>query len=160
MVWKGFPAFPAHLRMRPVSGGNSRLPWVPSTCASDLRKLLSVPVRSQGHCGVGRGQKNQIPAWARDRRQPQAPCVPLLAHCTDKKLRPSMIGGCSPVMERGPSGVGASVVGAPRLYGCVPFSTHQTWSIDYISTTPSVSPSLFIPTAFLSSSLSYFFPRA
>ena len=24
MVWKGFPAFPAHLRMRPVSRGNSR----------------------------------------------------------------------------------------------------------------------------------------
>ena len=24
VVWKGFPAFPAHLRMRPVSRGNSR----------------------------------------------------------------------------------------------------------------------------------------
>ena len=24
MVWKGFPSFPAHLRMRPVSRGNSR----------------------------------------------------------------------------------------------------------------------------------------
>ena len=23
-VWKGFPAFPAHLRMRPVSRGNSQ----------------------------------------------------------------------------------------------------------------------------------------
>ena len=32
--------------------GCSRKPWVPSTCASDLRKLLSVPLRSQGHCGV------------------------------------------------------------------------------------------------------------
>ena len=30
MVWKGFPAFPAHLRMRPVSRGNSRrATWVP-----------------------------------------------------------------------------------------------------------------------------------
>ena len=29
MVWKGFPAFPAHLRMRPVSRGNSRrATWV------------------------------------------------------------------------------------------------------------------------------------
>ena len=26
VVWKGFPAFPAHLRMRPVSRGNSRRP--------------------------------------------------------------------------------------------------------------------------------------
>ena len=37
-------------------------------------------------------QKNQIPAWARDGRQLQAPCVPLLAHCTDKKLRLSTTG--------------------------------------------------------------------
>ena len=29
-------------------------PWVPSTCAGDLRELLRVPLRSQGHCGVGR----------------------------------------------------------------------------------------------------------
>ena len=29
MVWKGFPAFPAHLRMRPVPRGNSRrATWV------------------------------------------------------------------------------------------------------------------------------------
>ena len=29
VVWKGFPAFPAHLRMRPVSRGNSRrATWV------------------------------------------------------------------------------------------------------------------------------------
>ena len=26
VVWKGFPAFPAHLRMRPISRGNSSLP--------------------------------------------------------------------------------------------------------------------------------------
>ena len=29
VFWKGFPAFPAHLRMRPASRGNSRrAPWV------------------------------------------------------------------------------------------------------------------------------------
>ena len=32
-----------------------RKPWVPSTCAGDLMELLRVPLRSQGHCGVGRG---------------------------------------------------------------------------------------------------------
>ena len=32
-----------------------RRPWVPSTCASDLRELLKVPMKSQGYCGVGRG---------------------------------------------------------------------------------------------------------
>ena len=30
-------------------------PWVPSTCVGDLRQLLRVPLRSQGHCGFGRG---------------------------------------------------------------------------------------------------------
>ena len=33
----------------------SRKPWVHSTCASDRRELLRVPLRSQGYCGVGRG---------------------------------------------------------------------------------------------------------
>ena len=43
----------AYVRFEVVQ--EKRKPWVPSTCASDLRKLLSVPLRSQGHCGVGRG---------------------------------------------------------------------------------------------------------
>ena len=30
-------------------------PWVPLTCAGDLRELLKVPMKSQGYCGVGRG---------------------------------------------------------------------------------------------------------
>ena len=33
----------------------SRRPWVPSTCAGDLRELLKVPMKSQGYCGVGWG---------------------------------------------------------------------------------------------------------
>ena len=33
----------------------SRKPWVPSTCDSDLRELLMVPMGSQEYCGVGRG---------------------------------------------------------------------------------------------------------
>ena len=30
----------------------SRKPWVHSTCASDCRELLRVPLRSLGHCGL------------------------------------------------------------------------------------------------------------
>ena len=47
---------------RHVEGGISRSfsncgrkPWIPSTCDSDLRELLMVPMGSQGYCGVGRG---------------------------------------------------------------------------------------------------------
>ena len=47
--------------------GCSRKPWVPSTCASDLRKLLSVPLRSQGHCGVGRGLSELHWVWCNGR---------------------------------------------------------------------------------------------
>ena len=32
--------------------GCGRKPWVPSTCAGDLRELVRVPLRSQGHCGL------------------------------------------------------------------------------------------------------------
>ena len=37
MVWKGFPAFLAHLRMRPVSGGNSRLATCEVPCGSKVK---------------------------------------------------------------------------------------------------------------------------
>ena len=47
--------------------GCSRKPWVPSTCASDLRKLHSVPLRSQGHCGVGRGLSELHWVWCNGR---------------------------------------------------------------------------------------------
>ena len=51
---------------RSFSGGGGK-PWVPSTCASDLRKLLSVPLRSQGHCGVGRGLSELHWVWCNGR---------------------------------------------------------------------------------------------
>ena len=35
--------------------GFRRKPWVPSTSAGDLMRLLMVPLRNQGYCGVGRG---------------------------------------------------------------------------------------------------------
>ena len=43
------------------------VPCVPSTCASDLRKLLSAPLRSQGHCGVGRGLSDLHWVWCNGR---------------------------------------------------------------------------------------------
>ena len=47
--------------------GYGRKPWVPSTCASDFRKLLSVPLRRQGHCGVGRGLSELHWVWCNGR---------------------------------------------------------------------------------------------
>ena len=41
----------------------SRKPWVHSTCASDRRELLRVPLRSQGYCGVGRGLSGLHWVW-------------------------------------------------------------------------------------------------
>ena len=41
-----------------ISGSFSncgRKPWVPSTCDSDLRELLRVPMGSQEYCGLGSG---------------------------------------------------------------------------------------------------------
>ena len=49
VVWKGFPAFPAHLRMRPVSRGNSRrATW--GQASSCLRK--GTPLASRVAQGV------------------------------------------------------------------------------------------------------------
>ena len=47
----------------------SRKPWVHSTCASDRRELLRVPLRSQGHCGFGRGPSLLNWVWC-NRRGP------------------------------------------------------------------------------------------
>ena len=49
--------------------GCGRIPCVPSTCASDLRELLRVPLRSQGHCGFGRGLSLLNCVWC-NRRGP------------------------------------------------------------------------------------------
>ena len=45
----------------------SRKPWVHSTCASDRRELLRVPLRSQGYCGVGRGLSGLHWVWCNGR---------------------------------------------------------------------------------------------
>ena len=45
----------------------SRKPWVHSTCASDRRELLRVPLRSQGYCGVGRGLSGLHWVWRNGR---------------------------------------------------------------------------------------------
>ena len=57
----------------------SRKPWVHSTCASDRRELLRVPLRSQVYCGVGRGLSGLHWVWCNGRgphlklkREPQA----------------------------------------------------------------------------------------
>ena len=44
-----------------------RKPWVPSTCAGDLRELLRVPLTSQGYCGVGRGLSELHWVWCNGR---------------------------------------------------------------------------------------------
>ena len=47
--------------------GCGRKPWVPSTCAGDLRELLRVPLRSQGYCGFGRGLWGLHGVWCNGR---------------------------------------------------------------------------------------------
>ena len=42
-------------------------PWVPATCAGDLRELLRVPLRNQGYCGVGRGLSGLHWVWSNGR---------------------------------------------------------------------------------------------
>ena len=45
----------------------SRKPWVPSTCDSDLRELLMVPMGSHEYCGVGRGLSRLHWVWCNGR---------------------------------------------------------------------------------------------
>jgi len=45
----------------------SRKPWVPSTCDSDLRELLRVPMGSQKYCDVGRGLSGLHWVWCNGR---------------------------------------------------------------------------------------------
>ena len=47
--------------------GCGRKPWVPLTCASELRELLRVPLRGQGYCGVGRGLSGLHWDWCNGR---------------------------------------------------------------------------------------------
>ena len=87
VVWKGFPAFPAHLRMRPVSRGNSRRVCLPlftelqssldhsnfanlkqnsfdpaglSSCSGGLRPLVELCVDPAGLCGRCRFSRVQL----------------------------------------------------------------------------------------------------
>ena len=54
---------------------------VRATCASDLRKLLSVPLRSQGHSGVGRGLSELHWVWCNGRpKSPPTRRVPPRGH--------------------------------------------------------------------------------
>ena len=48
---------------------HGREPWVPLICVGDLRQLLRVPLRSQGHCGFGRGPSLLNWVWC-NRRGP------------------------------------------------------------------------------------------
>ena len=45
----------------------SRKPWVPSTCDSDLREFLMVPMGSHEYCGVGRGLSRLHWVWCNGR---------------------------------------------------------------------------------------------
>ena len=41
--------------------------WVPSTCDSDFRERLRVPMGSQGYCGIGRGLSGLQWFWCNGR---------------------------------------------------------------------------------------------
>ena len=82
--------------------GCGRKPWVPSTCASDLRELLRVPLRNQGYCGVGRGLSGLHWVWCNGRgrhfelrQEPQgsSPFLTLIAgslQTWDRRVRPRL----------------------------------------------------------------------
>ena len=81
----------------------SRKPWVHSTCASDRRELLRVPLRSQGNCGVGRGLLGLHWVWCNGRgphlewrQEPQvsSPCLTRIAvslQSRDKRVTPCLL---------------------------------------------------------------------
>ena len=83
--------------------GCGREPWVPSTCVGDLRQLLRVPLRSQGHCGFGRGLSLLNWVWCNRRRphlewrqEPQgsSPFLTRVAEyppSTDKRVTPDLL---------------------------------------------------------------------
>ena len=78
-------------------------PWVPSTCADDLRELLSVPLRSQGYGGFGRGLSGLHWVWCNGRgphvhlrQEPQgsSPFLTPIAgslQSLDRRVRPSLV---------------------------------------------------------------------
>ena len=87
--------------MRSFSGCG-REPWVPLICVGDLRQLLRVPLRSQGHCGFGRGLSLLNWVWCNRRgphlewRQEPQGSSPFLTRVaeyppsTDKRVTPRL----------------------------------------------------------------------
>ena len=87
--------------MRSFSGCG-REPWVPLICVGDLRQLLRVPLRSQGHCGFGRGPSLLNWVWCNRRgphlewRQEPQGSSPFLTQVaeylpsTDKRVTPRL----------------------------------------------------------------------
>ena len=81
----------------------SRKPWVHSTCASDRRELLRVPLRSQGYCGVGRALSGLHWLWCNGRgphlelsQEPQgsSPFLTPIAGSlpsSDRRVRPRLV---------------------------------------------------------------------
>ena len=78
-------------------------PWVPSTCAGDLRELLRVPLRSQGCCAVGWGLLGLRWVWCngrgphRELRQEPQGSSPFLTRVAeyqqsmDKRVTPDLL---------------------------------------------------------------------
>ena len=64
-LWKGFPAFPLHLRMRPVSGGNSRLSMCEVPRAERRRSGRRQTAAAQAAGGV-RGRAGSVRGGARE----------------------------------------------------------------------------------------------
>ena len=83
--------------------GCGRKPWVPSTCAGDLRELLSVPLKSQEYCGFGRGLSGLHLVWCNGRaphlelRQKPQGSSPFLTPIAgslqswDRRVRPHLV---------------------------------------------------------------------
>ena len=83
--------------------GCGRKPWVPSTCASDIKELLRVLMRSRGYCGVGRGLSGLHWVWCNGRgphlelRQELQGSSPFLTSISgslqswDRRVRPRLV---------------------------------------------------------------------
>ena len=118
MFWKGFPAFPAHLRMRPVSRGNSRrATWVRRRGRRVRRSAHceSSPglswFRSQVLCAFKRLSKVQFPL-AEPSSVTLTVCVPLCCPVAGLSSPPSP---CCP--HRGQSPLDPNSPPSPWLWG-------------------------------------------
>ena len=83
--------------------GCGRKTWFPTTCASDLRELLRVPLRSQAYYEVGRGVSGLHWVWSnekgphlelRQESQGSSPFLTLIAgslQSCDMRVRPRLV---------------------------------------------------------------------